>query len=104
MLQMRTGLRVLLTGATGFIGRALSARLATEGARVRAAVRGTARLPSGVEGIAVGELSGSTDWSEACRGIDAVIHLAGDTGRDSGSGSDSAMRVVNVDATRSLAQ
>ena len=70
--------RVLVTGATGFIGRALIARLVdTPRFEVRAAVRHTSRdLSHEVEQTLVGDLDAATDWRDALAGIDVVAHLA----------------------------
>lgn len=70
-------MRVLVTGAGGFVGRVLCARLAERGHTVRAAVRAAGRAPAGVAEVAVvGEIGPATEWAEALRGVDAVIHLA----------------------------
>jgi nucleoside-diphosphate-sugar epimerase len=66
--------RVAVTGATGFIGRTLVARLAAAGTAVRAVVREPAGLSGDV--ARVGDLGPDTDWTSALRGIEAVIHLA----------------------------
>ena len=72
-------MNVLVTGATGFVGRALLTHLQTHPQfDVRAAVRPSAvkRLPSGVKQIFVGALDANTDWHAALAGMDAVVHLA----------------------------
>jgi nucleoside-diphosphate-sugar epimerase len=70
-------MRVLVTGAGGFVGRVLCARLAERGHTVRAAVRAPGGAPAGVAEVAVvGEIGPATEWGEALRGVDAVIHLA----------------------------
>lgn len=72
----RTG-RVLVTGATGFLGGAVVARLAAAGRPVRAAVRRPdAAVAGGVETMAVGRLGADTDWSAALAGVETVVHCA----------------------------
>jgi nucleoside-diphosphate-sugar epimerase len=67
---------VLVTGATGFIGRTLVSRLlATTGYAVRAAVRqGAAALPAG--SVSIDGIGPDTDWREAVRNCRVVVHCA----------------------------
>ena len=67
-LMMR---RVLVTGASGFVGRILCEALVGRNMRVRAAVHKT-RLDFGntVEVCEVGEVGSRTDWSRALEGVD----------------------------------
>lgn len=67
---------VLITGANGFIGRALCAAFVRRGFVVKGAVRETFELPMGVIPVVVGNLDGETNWSDALTGVDVVIHLA----------------------------
>lgn len=74
---------ILMTGATGFVGRQVLRVLVERGCRVRAVVRaGTeARLPQGdaIERVISTPDLWSEDaawWAEACRGVDTVIHVA----------------------------
>jgi nucleoside-diphosphate-sugar epimerase len=69
-------LRVLLTGASGFVGQALCARAVHQGISVRGALRKRGKLPSSVEPAMVGEINGATDWDSALREMDVVMHLA----------------------------
>jgi UDP-glucose 4-epimerase len=69
-------MRCLVTGSSGFVGRALTAELRRRGVVARGAVRQRAPHDSDGEVIEVGELSASTDWSDALRGVDTVFHLA----------------------------
>jgi nucleoside-diphosphate-sugar epimerase len=71
--------RVLLTGATGFVGRPLVAHLAATGYGVRAVVRRSPSplLPAGVEVTLLGDLGGPIAWEPQLRAIDVVVHLAG---------------------------
>src|SRR5690348_7318951 len=68
---------LLVTGATGFVGRRLCALLEPHGYRVRAAVRDGGAAPIGAhELVRIGGLGPDTDWSAAVAGVDAVLHLA----------------------------
>ncbi|GEJ59213.1 NAD-dependent epimerase/dehydratase family protein [Anaeromyxobacter diazotrophicus] len=73
-------MRVLVTGATGFIGGALTALLAARGDRVRALVRPSSRTEAlsalGAE-LAQGDVGDPASLLAAVEGCDAVIHLAG---------------------------
>jgi nucleoside-diphosphate-sugar epimerase len=71
--------RVLVTGASGFIGRPLVAALDGAGYAVRAAVRERRGqgFPSGVEVVALPDLAAPIDWSAPVGGMEAVVHLAG---------------------------
>ncbi len=83
----RSPLVILLTGATGLIGRAVLARLTQRGEAVRCLVRDPRRL--GVERvrvqIALGDLADPQSFRHALRGVDTVIHLAASI-RDQPSG------------------
>ncbi|NQV84230.1 MAG: SDR family oxidoreductase [Rhodospirillales bacterium] len=72
-------MRILVTGATGFVGRALVPALISAGYEVTAVVRRTPAPPfvGGVTVHAIADIGPATDWTEALRGIDAVVHLAG---------------------------
>jgi len=70
--------RILVTGASGFIGRTLTAELANAGHSVRAAMRVPADIfPRSVEVIAVSDLTRSVEWRPLLRDVDTVVHLAG---------------------------
>ncbi|MFH0947877.1 MAG: SDR family oxidoreductase [Elusimicrobiota bacterium] len=70
--------KVLVTGANGFIGRNLCATLKEKGYIVRGAVRNNAHDVTGADDyIQVGDINESTDWTNALKNIDFVIHLAG---------------------------
>jgi dTDP-6-deoxy-L-talose 4-dehydrogenase (NAD+) len=72
---------VLLTGATGFVGRQILRALLVHGARVRVVVRDASHLPADAtpERIVVTrDLFTETDewWAENCAGIDTIVHAA----------------------------
>lgn len=72
---------ILVTGANGFIGRALCSQFLMQGYEIRAGVRNTASFVQpfhrDVEIVAIGEIGPNTDWRRALNGMSAVVHLAG---------------------------
>lgn len=100
--------KILVTGATGFIGRALLDRLREDPIfSVSAVVRHLrAPLPSDVRVHEVGNLSASTDLREALAKVDVVIHAAARAHvlREEASNPLTEFRRVNVDATLNLAR
>ncbi|MAA64491.1 MAG: nucleoside-diphosphate sugar epimerase [Alteromonadaceae bacterium] len=98
--------RVLVTGATGFVGSQLMVRLAVQPSiTVLGAVRSKSAGEHS-ERIAVGEINGDTDWSEGLQGQRVVVHTAarvhimGDTITDPLA----EFRSVNVAGTLNLAR
>jgi len=68
---------VLVTGANGFVGRALCAELREREFAVRGVVRDfSCREECGFEVVKIADIDASTEWVGALRGIDTVIHLA----------------------------
>jgi len=98
-------MKVVVTGATGFIGRVVCGELARRGFDVRAATRNAGTGVPGVECVPVGDLGPATQWRSALGGADGVVHLAGRTHVRGGVGREEHRRVheVNVEATRALA-
>jgi nucleoside-diphosphate-sugar epimerase len=72
------GRRVLVTGANGFIGKAVCADLPARGYRVLGAVRRISDVaqPAGTQHLTMGEIDEHTDWTIALAGVDSVVHLA----------------------------
>jgi len=71
---MASGLHILITGASGFVGRRLSHMALAKGHRVTALVRDAAGLPAGCEALVHSLGSGAP--LRLPPGVDAVAHLA----------------------------
>jgi nucleoside-diphosphate-sugar epimerase len=69
-------MRILITGANGFVGKSLCDELFQQGFSVRAGVRSANSAIETVETVIIGAIDGETDWSNALQYIDLVIHLA----------------------------
>jgi NADH dehydrogenase len=95
---------ILITGATGFIGRALVRHLSETGQQVRVLLRSSPtspRLPRGVPvEVAVVSLSDERAVGAALRGVDQIYHLA-TAGTEGRRGN---LPKTDIEGTRVLAQ
>jgi UDP-glucose 4-epimerase len=92
---------VLVTGASGFVGRHVAPTLAREGWSVRRAVRS----PDGMDDEVVIESIGpETDWTAALEGVDAVVHLAARVHHKHEEHAVQLYRNVNIAGTLHLAR
>jgi UDP-glucose 4-epimerase len=95
--------RILVTGASGFVGRALVTELANAGHIVRAAMRQPADVfPRSVEAVAVSDLTRPVEWRPLLKGMETVVHLAGIAHAGPGIPDESYDR-INRQATVELA-
>lgn len=96
-------MRVLVTGATGFVGSALCEHLTACGHHVIPAVRREAGL---ADEVVVGDLGATTDWRIALAGCDAVVHLAARVHvmDDQAQDPEAVYRAINIEATLNLAR
>jgi len=90
-------MRVLVTGASGFLGGAVAAAIVAAGHEVRC----FQRRPSGVAGAtdALGSITEPADVAAAVAGIDAIVHLAA---KVSLAGPPAEFETVNVGGTSTL--
>jgi nucleoside-diphosphate-sugar epimerase len=95
--------RILLTGASGFVGTALLPELLRRGHAVRAVAR---RPLSHPDSVVVPEIGPDTDWHATLESCDAVVHLAARVHvmQDDATDPLAAFRRVNTAGTLALAE
>jgi len=97
---------VLVTGANGFIGRAVCAEAAARGMNVGASTRAPCRFSGETKNILVGDIDANTPWQAALKGRQAVVHVAARVhvmAETAGNPLDEFRR-VNVQGTLNLAE
>ncbi|MEM7610307.1 MAG: NAD-dependent epimerase/dehydratase family protein [Pseudomonadota bacterium] len=98
--------RILVTGASGFVGQQLCETLLREGYLVRAASRSVCPLPrhDRLEQVTVGDISQETEWRDIVSACDSIIHLAARVHvmTETAASSLDVFRAVNTKATESL--
>ena len=100
-------MKVLVTGASGFVGSALCGHLIERGVTTTGVVRHFPTNPvQGVDYQIVSGLSKSKLWNEILTGVDVVVHCAARAHvmRDSEKDPLAVYREVNVEGTRNLAE
>ncbi|KRQ10081.1 NAD-dependent epimerase/dehydratase family protein [Bradyrhizobium manausense] len=92
---------VLVTGASGFVGRHVAPALMREGWSVRRAVRG----PMGMDDeVVIKSIGPDTDWAQVLDGVDAVVHLAARVHHKHEEHAVQLYRDVNITGTLHLAR
>jgi nucleoside-diphosphate-sugar epimerase len=100
--------RILITGATGFVGRAVIAALRADGHTLSGTTRAADR-PQGPDGVPlyrVPDFSETVDWGRYVAGAEVVIHLAARAHmtREEGTQAIELYRATNRDGSRRLAE
>jgi nucleoside-diphosphate-sugar epimerase len=99
-------MKVLLTGANGFVGRAVLQAMKSRGLQARAVYRSIASVNGASDSVIVPSLDGPVDWSQALQGIDVIIHAAARAHvmREETLDPLAEYRRVNVQGTMNLAR
>jgi nucleoside-diphosphate-sugar epimerase len=92
---------VLVTGASGFVGRHLAPALAREGWDVRRAVR---RPTASSDEVVIESIGPTTRWQPALTGVDAVVHLAARVHHQHEMHAEEFYRDLNIEGTLHLAR
>ena len=97
-------MKILITGQNGFIGKASFNLLQQQGHKVQGTVRSEQKTDKDI--VAVGDISSTTNWTEALKDIESVIHLANRAHvlNDKAKDPLTVFRQVNVDGTIQLAK
>lgn len=98
-------MKILVTGAGGFVGAALTRRLAAAGHSVRGSFRTAPPPASWMECVSTGNLEDCADLGALTDGMDAVVHLAARVHmmRETAVDPDAAYRRANAETTARLA-
>jgi nucleoside-diphosphate-sugar epimerase len=101
-----SSVKVAVTGANGFVGRAVCAASKTHGMAVRAICRSSLDVPAGVEGVVISNIDAGTDWQHALTGCHVVVHLAARVHVMQDAATDPLLefRRVNVQGSLNLAR
>ena len=100
-------MKILITGASGFIGQSLCKYLSKLGRSVRGTIRSNnpSLFDNDFEVLSVGDINIETDWMNALVDIDCVIHCAGRVHiMDERKNSYETYKSINVEGTMRLAE
>ena len=97
--------KVLVTGASGFVGRALLKELSARGIDFRPVFR-PGKLSMETQAHVVDGIDATTDWTRAFDGVSTVVHLAARVHvmNDSATNALDAYRATNLHGTVRLAE
>lgn len=99
-------MKLLLTGASGFVGKAILKVAQERGYKVRPVYRSMDDVKKHHDAVLVSDLDDATDWSQALQGIDVLVHAAARAHimREEALDPLAEYRRVNVQGTVNLAR
>ena len=98
--------KICVTGANGFIGKALCEALILSGNSVRGFVRHLDKNVNfgSIEHISVGDISSNTIWKDQLHGYDCIVHCAGKAHVMNKKNELEVYHIVNTEGTKRLAE
>jgi len=100
--------KILITGATGFVGRGLFENLKFKKNFLAHLTTRTnqEKISEGAKTFNIGEIDSNTNWKDALDGVSCIVHCAARAHMMEKNQTDSlnAYRRINVDGTRNLAK
>jgi nucleoside-diphosphate-sugar epimerase len=99
--------KICITGASGFVGQNLCDKLIKLNRNIIGTVRNldTVSMVNNFECISVGDIGAETNWSNALKNVNCVIHCAGKTHSINEDKKDiDFYRLVNIEGTKRLAE
>ena len=99
-------MKICVTGANGFIGKALCKALNLSGKSIRGFVRtlDPYMKPTEIEYLSVGDISLKTNWKNQLNGCDCIVHCAGKAHLIHEKKDLDIYRLANVEGTKHLAE
>ena len=98
--------KILVTGASGFIGKTLCNKLIKLSFNVQGAVRSLDSLTFeyNFKAVTVGEIGANTNWINALKDIDCIIHCAGKEHSTNEKNNLNIYHLINTEGTKRLAE
>lgn len=101
-------MKILVTGATGFVGQRLIETVLQKNWHICAAMRNNKHFSFACEHYIIDDISIHTNWLPALQNCDAVVHLAGHVHTTESFSqimlNNDEYKRINTDATKNLAQ
>jgi nucleoside-diphosphate-sugar epimerase len=97
--------KLLVTGASGFVGKAVCNEALKKGFKVRGSLRNYHSHNSPIESVMIPEINSRTDWTSALKKVDVLVHLAARVHvmRETEINPIVLFREINVNGTLNLA-
>ena len=98
--------KILVTGASGFIGQSLCETLSKSGRLVLGAVRNlnSILINKNIKYIPVGDIAFKKNWKDLLVDVDGIIHCAGRTHKMNDNKNFDAYQLTNLNGTKYLAE